>query len=448
MTLPEKLGKAVRIPTISHSDPANNDTEQLLAFQGFLEESFPWVHRVCVREIFSATAVLYTWKGSRAGLAPVLLLGHYDVVPPGDESAWSRPPFGGEIAEGFVWGRGTLDDKQCVVSLLEAAENLIEDGFVPDRTVLFAFGGDEENGGHSGAAVIAGILERRGIKAEFLLDEGSAIVEGMVPGVRAPAALIGIAEKGFADIELLLQTEAGHSAMPPDRTAAGRIARAAARIEDSPFPSRLIPAVRLFFEALAPHASGFHRLLFSHPRLAAPVLIKAFLRSPATAAMVRTTQAVTMLEGSTKENVLPSRARAVINVRMLPGDRLEPILSRFRRLVRDPDISVFASGRSSGPPEESPVSGTGWDALVSAVGEIFPEAAAVPYLVTAYTDSRHYKTVARALYRFIPMKLVPGDIARLHGRDERISLENLEACRLVYTRLIRNAAKPELTKFS
>jgi carboxypeptidase PM20D1 len=440
MTFPEKLQKAIRIPTVSYSDPALNDREQFRVFQAFLEEAFPGIHRTCLREIFSDTAVLYTWKGSKAGLDPILLIGHYDVVPPGDESAWGRPPFGGDIAEGFVWGRGTLDDKQCVVSLLEAAESLIEEGFTPDRTVLFAFGGDEENGGFAGAAVIATALEQRGVRAEFLLDEGSAIVEGMIPGIKTPAALIGIAEKGFANIELRLETEAGHSAMPPDKTAAGRIARAAAHIEDHPFSPRIIPVVRLFFEALAPRASGLLRLLFAHPRVCAPLLKKAFLRSPSTAAMVRTTQAVTMLQGSMKENVLPSRARAVINVRLLPGDDVETVISRYRRLVRDPDMEVTAAGTASRPVGESPASGLGWDAIGSAVGAVYPEAVTVPYLVTAYTDSRHYRTVARALYRFIPMRLTPGDLSRIHGTNERISLKNLDACRRAYTHIMRYAA--------
>jgi carboxypeptidase PM20D1 len=439
MTLPEKLQKAVRIPTVSHSDSALNDGEQFRLFQAFLAEAFPKVHLACIREIFSDTAMLYTWKGSQADLEPILLIGHYDVVPAEDGSAWCRPPYGGDIFEAHVWGRGTLDDKQCVISLLESAELLIGEGFTPKQTVLFAFGGDEENGGFSGAAVIAEVLEERGIRAEFLLDEGSAVVEGMIPGIKSPAALIGIAEKGFANIELRLQTEAGHSAMPPNRTAAGRIARAAARIEARPFPPRIIPAVRLFFKALAPRASGLPGLLFARPRFFAPLLKKAFLRRPATAAMVRTTQAVTMLEGSIKENVLPSRARAVINVRLLPGDSLEAVLCRYQRLAGDPEIQVTAAA-ASGPVGESPTSGLGWDAIASAVAEVYPEAAVVPYLVTAYTDSRHYRNVARALYRFIPMRLTPGDLSRIHGRDERISLENLEACRRAYTCIIRYAA--------
>jgi len=263
-------------------------------------------------------------------------------------------------------------------------------------------------------------------------------------------ALIGLAEKGFANVELRLKGRAGHAAMPPDRTVAGRIARAAARIEDSPFPPRLIPSVEGFLAAIAPGASGLRRWALAHPRLASPILLRALLAKPATAALVRTSQAVTVLEGSPKENVLPDAARAVVNLRILPGDGVESAIGRYRDIVNDPEIEiVLQPGNGDGEASlESGMDSPGFRILAAAVGEAFPGVPVAPYLTTGCTDSRHYRDIAGDIYRFLPVRLSSEDLGRIHGKDERISLESLETGKRFYRTFMMKAGEDPREAFT
>src|SRR5262245_15132884 len=183
----ERLAQALRFRTVSHDDPSQDDPTQLVALREHLERSFPRVHAQLRREIVGGHSLVYAWPGKRPDLPPVLLMGHQDVVPVEDERAWSQPPFGGVVAGGFVWGRGTLDDKQAVLGVLEASEALLAEGFVPARTVYLAFGHDEEASGRRGARRIAELFRSRGVRFAFVLDEGGFYTEGTFPGLSVPA---------------------------------------------------------------------------------------------------------------------------------------------------------------------------------------------------------------------------------------------------------------------
>jgi carboxypeptidase PM20D1 len=229
----QHLSAAIRFRTVSHQDPAQNDQRQWRDLRNFLERTYPATHRALKRELVNGDGLLYTWPGSDPVARPVLLMAHQDVVPvePGTESSWTYPPFDGTIADGFVWGRGALDDKASLILLMEAVESLVTDGFRPRRTVYIASGFDEEVGGHHGAATIAALLASRGVRLEYVLDEGRAVVEGLVPDVPHPVAMIGVAEKGFVSVELTCEMEGGHSSMPPPATAVGVLAAAIDRLE-------------------------------------------------------------------------------------------------------------------------------------------------------------------------------------------------------------------------
>jgi len=209
----QHLSAAIRFRTVSHQDAAQNDQQQWRDLRDFLERTYPATHRALKRELVNGDGLLYTWPGSDPAARPILLMAHQDVVPvePGTESTWRYPPFDGTIAEGFVWGRGALDDKGSLILIMEAVESLLADGFQPRRTVYLASGFDEEVGGHQGSATIAALLASRGVRLEYVLDEGRAVVEGLVPDVSRPVAMIGVAEKGFVSAELTCETEGGHS---------------------------------------------------------------------------------------------------------------------------------------------------------------------------------------------------------------------------------------------
>lgn len=434
----ERLVHAIRLATVSGEDSAPRDPRPILAMHVLLDSAFPRVHAGFRREVIGGS-LLYTWSGTDTSLPALLLAAHMDVVP-ADTAGWAHPPFSGAVADGYVWGRGALDDKVGVLGLLEAAEALLAEGFRPVRTVYLAFGHDEEVGGTGGAAAIAAQLARRGVSLDAVIDEGGAIVEGIVPGVTAPVATVGIAEKGSVSLELVARAPGGHSSMPPSRTAVGELARAIERLERRQFPASL-RASRSLFEAVGPAMAWPYRMLFANLWLFEPLVVRRLVADPSTAAAVRTTIAPTIIAGGTKDNVLPASARAVVNLRILPGETVPGTVARVRGIVADPAITVSIIGKGDDPSTVSPGDGPEFRALATAIRQVHPDALVAPYLVLGATDARHYASLTRNVYRFLPVRLAARDLARLHGVDERIAVADyLQAVR-VYAQVIRNLAR-------
>jgi len=421
----ERLARAVRFPTVSWTDSAP-PREPFLALHRQLEADFPRVHRALAREVVPPYNLLFTWRGSDTTLAPVVLMGHLDVVPV--EAAalarWHHAPFSGDIAEGFIWGRGTLDDKVSVLAVLEAVETLLAEGFQPTRTVYLAFGDDEEVAG-SGADSIVQRFRARGIHPEFVIDEGGAIVRGMFPGVTRPIAVVGVAEKGYASVILTVDAAGGHSSMPPRETAVGILAAGIVALEQNPFPAHLSGPPSEMLDAVGPSLSFGSRLAFANRWLFDPLIIRQLAATPSTNAMLRTTTAPTMFEGSPKDNVLPQRARAVVNFRIRPGDSVAGVLAHVNAVIADPRVVAKVDARSATEP--SPVSGTRTPAFL-AIGQALrarqPDVLVTPSLVVGATDARHYAVITPNAYRFLPLELEASDIARVHGNDERVGVAN------------------------
>jgi carboxypeptidase PM20D1 len=440
-----RLAAAIRFHTVSHQDPAAFDGAPFLAFHRYLAETFPGVHRTLAREVVAGYSLLLTWQGQDRSLPPLLLLGHQDVVPvdPTTASAWTHPPFAGEIADGYVWGRGAMDDKASVLGLLEAVERLLAGGFRPRRTVYLAFGHDEEVGGARGALAIAALLGERRIAPSFVLDEGLAVTEGIVTDVPAPVALIGIAEKGYLSVELTVQAEGGHSSTPPPETAVGILAAAIQRLERQQVPAAIAGPARRLFEFLGPEMGFTNRLALANLWLFAPVVTGRLAGSPATNALIRTTTAPTMLEGSVKENVLPARARAVVNFRILPGDSVAGVLAHVQTTVADARVlAAPLTVTLSEPSPESSVTSPGFLAIERTIRQVFPGSIVAPSLVLGGTDARHYAKLSPDVYRFLPFHIRPDDIRRLHGIDERMAVDDYAAAVRFYAQLIRNADAP------
>lgn len=440
----ERLAEGIRIPTVSNQDSARFDTVAFAAFHALLRQRFPRVHAALRRETIAGYSLLYTWPGTAPRLPPVLLMGHMDVVPvePGTEARWARPPFSGALQGGFVWGRGALDDKVSVMGTLEAVEMLLAEGFAPRRPVLLAYGHDEETGGR-GAQAIAALLRGRGVRPWMVVDEGGVIGRGLMPGVARPTALVGIAEKGFVSVELEVETEGGHSSMPPRHGSIGRLSAAIARLEDAPLPARLDgPALQLFGR-VGPEMPFAQRMVFANLWLTRPLVIRTLAGAPSSNAMIRTTTAPTIFQAGTKENVLPSRARAVVNFRILPGDSVAGVVAHVRRTVADTSIRVRAMETFSSEP--SPVSRTDGEpfrVLERSIRQAAPDAVVAPYLVVGGTDARHYAGLSDAVYRFMPVRMEQADLDRIHGTDERIAVRDYEAAIGFYRQLLLNAAGP------
>lgn len=439
----ERLAAAIRIPTISHQDPADDDPAVFQAFRDLLEASYPALHANLRRELVGERTLLYTWEGRDASLRPVVLMAHQDVVPvePGTESRWEQPPFSGAVAGGFVWGRGTLDTKAKLTALCEAIEILAASGFRPQRTTHLVFGHDEEVGGRRGALAVAERFGAANVRFEWVLDEGGTIAVGVVPGVERPVALIGVAEKGYVTFSVTATADGGHSSMPPPQTAIGTLAAAIARIEASPMPAALRGATRHFLAAIAPEMSLPMRTAVANADLLAPLLLASLGGSPRGNALIRTTTAVTMVNAGVKENALPATARALVNFRILPGDTVEGLLAHVRAAVDDPRVTVEIS-ETHVPLEastESRVDSPGFALLARTIRETHPDAVIAPNLVLGGTDARYFHALSDSVYRFGPLRLEADDLKRPHGANERIAVDDyLDSVRF-YVRLLRNA---------
>ncbi|MCS6883996.1 MAG: M20 family peptidase [Acidobacteriota bacterium] len=434
----ERFAELIKLRTISYEDRSKIDPEEFLRLHEVLEKNYPLVHKHLRREKVAHYSLLYTWQGTDPKLAAALLMGHFDVVPA--EDGWKHDPFSAEVKEGYIWGRGTLDDKVNVAAILEAVEKLLSEGFQPRRTILLAFGHDEEIGG-SGAQAVAKLLQERGQKIEYVLDEGSIITEGVLDGITRPVALIGIAEKGFLSIRLHVETSAGHSSIPQKHTAIGLLARALAKLEEHQMPARIDGATAQMLEFIGPEMNLKNKMTLANLWLFSPLVKKQFLAKPLTAATLRTTTAITTINGGIKENVLPKKATATVNFRILPGDSIETVLEHVQRTIADPQIKLEVIEGAHEPPMISDITSPAFAALQRSIMQVFSDTIVAPSLVLAATDARHFGSLSKNVYRFCPLRLNSELISSIHGTNERISIDNYLDCIRFYRQLIINTAQ-------
>ncbi|WP_248172662.1 MULTISPECIES: M20/M25/M40 family metallo-hydrolase [unclassified Microbacterium] len=419
-----RFRELLRIPTVSMAVDGGEapDDTAFVAFRDALARLYPAAHRTLELETIAGHSLLYRWRGADAE-RPLVLMAHQDVVPV-VPAEWTHPPFAAELVgtgeDEEIHARGAVDDKGALVAILEAVESLIVAGATPARDVYLAFGHNEEVAG-DGARDIATALRDRGIRPSLVLDEGGAVVEGVLPAVAVPTAMIGVAERGVMTVHLTARELGGHASTPPRDPATARLARAVLRLHRRPFPTRLVAPVRAMFETVAPHTRGPLRRVFANIGVSGRLLVKVFPRlGPELNALVRTTAVVTELSGATGANVLATSARASVNVRLLPGDTAASAVARIRSVVRDPLVEVEVAAASD-PSPVSPWSGPAWDRLAAATASALgSEIVATPYIQLGASDSRWFTEISDHVYRFTPFHLTRGEREALHSHDERI----------------------------
>lgn len=436
-----RLSRAITYPTVTSRDPAGLDTAAFQQLYRYLERAFPDVHRELDTMRVNDLSRLYTWSGTDSTAAPVVLMAHMDVVPieAGTEE-WTYPPFEGTVTEGFVWGRGTLDDKASAVGILEGISTLLREGERPERTVHLALGHDEEVGGANGAQAIKNEILKRGPAPALVVDEGGAIAKGAFPGLSRPLAAVGVAEKGYLSVELEAEAPGGHSSAPPETTSVEILNRALAQLLDVSLPARLDGVTGRTLEYVAPELSFPRRLVLANQWLTAPVLRWSLSRDPTTDAAIRTVQVPTRLDAGVKDNIVPSEARAVVNYRILPSQSVEDVLNHVRAATKTLPITLEV-GQASEPTPVSDIDGEPFRILQRTIREVTTDSVVVaPYLVPGATDSRHYAPVTDHVYRFLPYILTADDRSRIHGVDERIAIEDYRRIVRFYVQLVRNSA--------
>ncbi len=431
------LSEAVRFKTVSPPEPQRRDYEPFDGFLTWAEATYPEVHQL-EKTVVETHTVLFKWQGKDPELKPILLAAHYDVVPvvPGTEESWDHPPFDGVIADGQVWGRGSLDDKSGVILMMEAATLLLKQGFEPERSIYFSFDHDEEIGGNEGAAGVVALLKEQGVQLAWSIDEGSFILKDMYPGMDVPVASINVAEKGYMTLDLVARGDSGHSSMPTKDASVFLLAAAIERLRENPIPGGLEGVSLEAMDVIARHMSFTRRILFANRWLFQGVIEKELSKAPPMNASLRTTTAPTLLSAGIKDNVLPGTATATVNFRIHPRDTHEGVIEMVRQIINDDRIEIVHWDKGSVASGESSSQAAGFEVIAKVSRQMFGPLVVIPGMTGAGTNSKHYASVADDAYRINLLVVGPEDIAGFHGTNERISVDNLGLGTAAYAQLI------------
>ena len=411
----ERLARMVRCETISSRD--HQDINKFLAFHEILADLFPRVHEVCEKHVFDGS-LLYRWPG--LGKAdPIVLMSHQDVVEAGGK--WEHEPFSGDIDEsGRVWGRGTVDTKASLFCIFTALEELIAAGHQPAGDVYIASSCTEEISG-PGAPATVKYLKDNGVKPSLVLDEGGMILEAPIAGVKGLYAMVGVVEKGYADVKFIARSKGGHASAPKQNTPLVRLGRFMAEIDDhSPFERQLSPTMEEMFRRLAPNMGFGLKAVLTNLWLFKPVLLKVLPAINASAgAMTQTTIAFTTAKGSDGLNVLPQEAWVTGNMRLIQHQGAAESFAAVKKIADKYDIEMEVLY------QDDPCPVVGYESkqfhlIEEVAANIYPGVQVSPYVMTGGTDAKFYKDICPNCIRFAPLYIDDQQYGSVHALNENI----------------------------
>lgn len=439
------LSKAIQFKTISSRDSSKVDWDEFRRFHAFLDEAYPLIAEKLEKEVIPPANLLYRWKGTRDDLKPIALLAHQDVVPvsKGTEDDWEHPAFEGYDDGEFVWGRGALDMKNHLIAVMESVEALLKDGFVPERDVYLLFGDNEEvvANDDNGARDLMNTLKNRGIELDCVIDEGGAILPLNIPGVLNGKFLagVGVAEKGYADIEITVNAKGGHSSQPPEHTALGQMAEVIRDLENHQFKAAFNESMNSLMDSIARECTYPVRLITCNLPLLKPILLEVCKKVPFAACLVRTTTAVTMAQGSPAANVLPQKATITVNFRAMPGTTKQDLVDHIRSVVRNKDIEINVLNAKEAS-KFSPTDSRAFRIIGDICRGLEPGAIVAPYLVMGGTDSYHYEDICDNIFRYAPFRVDVPLLRCTHGTNERLPVACMEDAIVFFKNYIRRAS--------
>lgn len=458
-----RFSGGIKIPTISTGELGDFDYTSFDVFKEYIMKTYSLVYQRTDHYEVNGYGLVFKLKGSNPALKPILFLSHMDVVPPGDApilhkeenifnpldkavpaiqnvaGKWDYPPFSGAVANGRIYGRGTLDMKGMLFSLMESMTGLIKEGYTPQRDIYLAFGFDEEVGGRKGAEKIAADFKQRGLDFDAVYDEGGVVLEkGSIGGIDADVALIGCAEKGFLSARIKVKGLGGHSSMPPLESAIGKAAIIMQRLEDDQMKPALTPLIQEFFDNVGGAMSFTTRMAIANKWLLRPIFLSQLAKNNSTNALVRTTTALTMMKGSDGTNVLSPEVSFVVNFRLLPGNTVQEVKEHIAKATKGFDVEIEEIDNTRAASNVSPTSTKAYQMIEAGIQQIFPNALTTPYLTVGGTDAYKYQIVSKNIYRFIPFKINSAEQQSIHSTNEYISIENYQKMIHYFTYIMRN----------
>ncbi len=435
----KKLQDAIKIKTISNSDTSKTNYQEFEKFIIYLKNAFPLIHKHMDLTIINKYSLLYHWKGKDQSKKPGMIMAHIDVVPieQGTESDWDVPPFSGQLKDGYVYGRGTMDIKIQIITAMQACENLIKQGVVPERDIYLSFGHDEEIGGREGALKIVKHLKKEKITFEFVLDEGGAINSGAIPSVKKTVAFVGVAEKGYSNLEIKITAEGGHASTPPANTSLGFVSKAICKLEKRKMKKKFPLVTRNMISILGKEMNFMNQYIIANLWITKPLFMKVFSK-PGTngEALLRTTIAPTMAKASMEPNVLPQCASFTVNCRILHGDSGSKLIEHISKICKGMDYKINIL-RMEEPSKVSDENSDFYKMLSGVIKGIYDNTAVIPYLMVAGTDCRKFENISKNVYRFTPYYIPLEDMKRIHGTNERISIKNITNCVRFFETLVK-----------
>lgn len=446
----KRLAGGLRIPTVSTEVYEETNFEPFDAFKAYLPKVYPQIYLHMDTMTINNYGLIFHWKGKNKEKKPILFLSHYDVVPvigydpaeiasdtiyqPDDkeiapmssgQTTWDYSPFSGAVVNKRIYGRGSLDMKGMLFSLLEAADNLITEGFEPEQDIWFAFGHDEEVSGRQGAVHIADYFKEKGIEFDAVYDEGGIIAApgSVLEAVNKPMALIGTGEKGFLTLRIKVFGIGGHSSMPPAKTSLVYAAEIIEKLNNNQCPAQIIPPIASFLDNIGGEMSFASRVAIANQWALKPVLLSTLSKSPSSNALTRTTTAITMAKGSDASNVITSSSEVTVNFRIIPGETVEEVTKHVEDICKDYDVEIETISARE-PSAISPENTRGFEVIKETIARLHPDAIVSPYITIGGTDAYKYQIVSDNIYRFMPVSLNLHEQRSIHNENEYISFEN------------------------